>query len=245
MQPDNYIMTTIADRLAVAQSRIAQAAQKCARLPHSIRLLAVSKTKPIEDIIAAYDAGQRCFGENYVQEGVTKIEALKSTHPDIEWHFIGPLQSNKTSLVAQHFDWMHTLSREKIAQRLNEQRPAHLAPLNVCIQINISDEDTKSGIDAEQMLPLADSISQLPHLQLRGLMAIPSATNDTAQQRRELSELKQLFDTLKQHYPAVDTLSMGMSNDLDVAIECGSTMVRIGSAIFGERDYGAKETTRN
>lgn len=230
-------MTTIADRLAHAQSRIAQAAQKYARLPHSIRLLAVSKTKPIADIIAAYDAGQRCFGENYVQEGVTKIESLKTTHPDIEWHFIGPLQSNKTTLVAQHFDWMHTLSREKIAQRLNEQRPANLAPLNVCIQINISDEDTKSGIDAQQMLPMANSISQLPQLRLRGLMAIPSATDDIEQQTRELSELKHLFDTLKQHYPDVDTLSMGMSNDLDIAIACGSTMVRIGSAIFGERDY--------
>lgn len=235
-------MTTIADRLAVAQSRIAQAAQKYARLPHSIRLLAVSKTKPIADIIAAYDAGQRCFGENYVQEGVTKIESLKTTHPDIEWHFIGPLQSNKTTVVAQHFDWMHTLSREKIVQRLNEQRPANLAPLNVCIQINISDEDTKSGIDAQQMLPLANSISQLPQLRLRGLMAIPSATDDIEQQTRELSELKHLFDTLKQHYPDVDTLSMGMSNDLDIAIACGSTMVRIGSAIFGERDYSSKET---
>lgn len=235
-------MTTIADRLAVAQSRIAQAAQKYARRPHSIRLLAVSKTKPIADIIAAYDAGQRCFGENYVQEGVTKIESLKTSHPDIEWHFIGPLQSNKTTLVAQHFDWMHTLSREKIAQRLNEQRPANLAPLNVCIQINISDEDTKSGIDAQQMLPLANIISQLPQLRLRGLMAIPSATDDIEQQTRELSELKHLFDTLKQHYPDVDTLSMGMSNDLDIAIACGSTMVRIGSAIFGERDYSSKET---
>lgn len=235
-------MTTIADRLAHAQSRIAQAAQKCARLPHTIRLLAVSKTKPIADIIAAYNAGQRCFGENYVQEGATKIEALKDTHPDIEWHFIGPLQSNKTALVAQHFDWMHTLSREKIAQRLNEQRPTHLAPLNVCIQINISDEDTKSGIDAEQMLPLANIISQLPQLRLRGLMAIPTATDNITQQTRELTELKQLFETLKQHYPDVDTLSMGMSNDLDIAIECGSTMVRIGSAIFGERDYSSKET---
>lgn len=239
MQLDNYIMTTIADRLAIAQRRITQAAQKCARHPSSIRLLAVSKTKPIEDIIAAYQAGQRCFGENYVQEGAEKITALKGDFPDIEWHFIGPLQSNKTSIVAQHFDWMHTLSRDKIALRLNEQRPAELAPLNVCIQINISAEDTKSGIDAAQMLPLAELIAQLPNLALRGLMAIPTATADTELQLKEFSMLNNLFQELKSHYPAVDTLSMGMSNDLDTAISCGSTMVRIGSAIFGDRNYAA------
>lgn len=237
MQLDNYIMTTIADRLAIAQRRITQAAQKCARHPSNIRLLAVSKTKPIKDIIAAYQAGQRCFGENYVQEGAEKITALKGDFPDIEWHFIGPLQSNKTSIVAQHFDWMHTLSRDKIALRLNEQRPAELAPLNVCIQINISAEDTKSGIDAAQMLPLAELIAQLPNLALRGLMAIPTATADTELQLKEFSMLNNLFQELKSHYPAVDTLSMGMSNDLDTAISCGSTMVRIGSAIFGERNY--------
>ncbi|MBW3526369.1 YggS family pyridoxal phosphate-dependent enzyme [Shewanella sp. NKUCC05_KAH] len=230
-------MTTIADRLAIAQRRITQAAQKCARHPSNIRLLAVSKTKPIKDIIAAYQAGQRCFGENYVQEGAEKITALKGDFPDIEWHFIGPLQSNKTSIVAQHFDWMHTLSRDKIALRLNEQRPAELAPLNVCIQINISAEDTKSGIDAAQMLPLAELIAQLPNLALRGLMAIPTATADTELQLKEFSMLNNLFQELKSHYPAVDTLSMGMSNDLDTAISCGSTMVRIGSAIFGERNY--------
>lgn len=237
MQLDNYIMTTIADRLAIAQRRITQAAQKCARHPSNIRLLAVSKTKPIKDIIAAYQAGQCCFGENYVQEGAEKITALKGDFPDIEWHFIGPLQSNKTSIVAQHFDWMHTLSRDKIALRLNEQRPAELAPLNVCIQINISAEDTKSGIDAAQMLPLAELIAQLPNLALRGLMAIPTATADTELQLKEFSMLNNLFQELKSHYPAVDTLSMGMSNDLDTAISCGSTMVRIGSAIFGERNY--------
>ncbi|MGL5028077.1 MAG: YggS family pyridoxal phosphate-dependent enzyme [Shewanella oncorhynchi] len=232
-------MTTIADRLAIAQRRITQAAQKCARHPSSIRLLAVSKTKPIEDIIAVYQAGQRCFGENYVQEGAEKITALKGDFPDIEWHFIGPLQSNKTSIVAQHFDWMHTVSRDKIALRLNEQRPAELAPLNVCIQINISAEDTKSGIDAAQMLPLAELIAQLPNLALRGLMAIPTATADTELQLKEFSMLNNLFQELKSHYPAIDTLSMGMSNDLDTAISCGSTMVRIGSAIFGERNYAA------
>ncbi len=237
MQPDNYNMTTIADRLALAQHRIAQAAQKCARPAHSIQLLAVSKTKPLSDIICAYEAGQRRFGENYVQEGVSKIEALKTSHPHIEWHFIGPLQSNKTNLVAEHFDWMHTVSREKIAQRLNEQRPSDMAPLNVCIQINISNEDSKSGIEPEQMLPLANAIKQLAHLKLRGLMAIPTATENAQLQTLEFNRLQQLFYELKQHYPDIDTLSMGMSNDLDVAIACGSTMVRIGSAIFGERDY--------
>ncbi|MGL5392963.1 MAG: YggS family pyridoxal phosphate-dependent enzyme [Shewanella sp.] len=230
-------MTTIADRLALAQHRIAQAAQKCARTPEQIRLLAVSKTKPLGDIIEAYQAGQRCFGENYVQEGVDKINALTLDYPDIEWHFIGPLQSNKTNLVAQHFDWMHTLARDKIALRLNEQRPSTMAPLNVCIQINISDEASKSGIPASHMLPLAQLISTLPHLSLRGLMAIPTATASGALQLQEFTELQRLFATLKQTYPKVDTLSMGMSNDLDTAIACGSTLVRIGSAIFGERDY--------
>ncbi|GIU11964.1 YggS family pyridoxal phosphate enzyme [Shewanella morhuae] len=239
MQLDNYIMTTIADRLAIAHSRIAQAAQKCDRQPSSIRLLAVSKTKPVEDIIAAYQAGQRCFGENYVQEGAEKITALKATYPDIEWHFIGPLQSNKTNIVAQHFDWMHTVSRDKIAQRLNDQRPNELTPLNVCIQINISAEDTKSGIDTDQMLPLAKLITQLPNLTLRGLMAIPTATADAELQLKEFSTLHKLFQELQLHYPSIDTLSMGMSNDLDAAIRCGSTMVRIGSAIFGERNYPA------
>ncbi|SUI76203.1 Predicted enzyme with a TIM-barrel fold [Shewanella morhuae] len=239
MQLDNYIMTTIADRLAIAHSRIAQAAQKCDRQPSSIRLLAVSKTKPVEDIIAAYQAGQRCFGENYVQEGAEKITALKATYPDIEWHFIGPLQSNKTNIVAQHFNWMHTVSRDKIAQRLNDQRPNELTPLNVCIQINISAEDTKSGIDTDQMLPLAKLITQLPNLTLRGLMAIPTATADTELQLKEFSTLHKLFQELQLHYPSIDTLSMGMSNDLDAAIRCGSTMVRIGSAIFGERNYPA------
>ncbi|PIW60871.1 YggS family pyridoxal phosphate-dependent enzyme [Shewanella sp. CG12_big_fil_rev_8_21_14_0_65_47_15] len=230
-------MTTIADRLAIAQHRIAQAAQKCARLPNSIRLLAVSKTKPIEDIIAAYHAGQRYFGENYVQEGMAKIIELQGNYPDIEWHFIGPLQSNKTNIVAQYFDWMHTVSRDKIAIRLNEQRPISMAPLNICIQINISGEESKSGIDVEQMLPLAQLIAQLPNLTLRGLMAIPTATENSALQEQEFTKLKALFEELKHHYPDVDTLSMGMSNDLDTAIACGSTMVRIGSAIFGERDY--------
>ncbi|GGQ09676.1 YggS family pyridoxal phosphate enzyme [Shewanella litoralis] len=198
-------------------------------------MLAVSKTKPINDIIAAYDAGQRQFGENYVQEGETKITTLATDYPDIEWHFIGPLQSNKTRIVAEHFDWMHTVSRDKIAQRLNDQRPNNKKPLNVCIQVNISQEDSKSGVDANQVAMLALTINQLPNLRLRGLMAIPTATADTQLQQQEFANLKTLFDQLQQQYPSIDTLSMGMSGDMDIAIANGSTMVRIGSAIFGER----------
>ncbi|RPA46583.1 YggS family pyridoxal phosphate-dependent enzyme [Shewanella vesiculosa] len=228
-------MTTIADRISIAQSRINQAAQNCSRSSAEISLLAVSKTKPISDIIAAYQAGQRLFGENYVQEGETKITALQADYPDIEWHFIGPLQSNKSKIVAEHFDWMHTLSRDKIAQRLHEQRPNNKPPLNVCIQVNISQEESKSGVNAEDIATLALTINSLSQLTLRGLMAIPTATNDEQIQQQEFAQLKQLFDQLKQQYPSVDTLSMGMSNDMDIAIANGSTMVRIGSAIFGER----------
>jgi pyridoxal phosphate enzyme (YggS family) len=231
-------MTTIADRISIAQSRINQAAQNCSRSPDEINLLAVSKTKPISDIIAAYQAGQRLFGENYVQEGETKINALQADYPDIEWHFIGPLQSNKTKIVAGHFDWLHTLSRGKIAQRLHEQRPSDKSPLNVCIQVNISQEESKSGINSANfadVATLALTIASLPHLKLRGLMAIPTATADVQLQQQEFSQLKQLFDQLKQQYPSVDTLSMGMSGDMDIAIANGSTMVRIGSAIFGQR----------
>ncbi|UCX03960.1 YggS family pyridoxal phosphate-dependent enzyme [Shewanella glacialimarina] len=227
--------TTIADRLSIAQSRMNQAAQKCSRSPSEIKLLAVSKTKPISDIIEAYQAGQRLFGENYVQEGEQKIIAMQQAHPDIEWHFIGPLQSNKTKIVAEHFDWMHTLSREKTAKRLNDQRPAQKAPLQVCIQVNISQEDTKSGIDALAVIELAKQISQMPNLSLRGVMAIPTATDDANVQQAEFSQLKQIYQQLQQQFEGIDTLSMGMSGDLDMAIANGSTMVRIGSAIFGDR----------
>lgn len=227
--------TTIADRLSIAQSRMNQAAQKCSRLPSEIKLLAVSKTKPISDIIEAYQAGQRLFGENYVQEGEQKIIAIQQTYPDIEWHFIGPLQSNKTKIVAEHFDWMHTLSREKTAKRLNDQRPIQKSPLQVCIQVNISQEDSKSGIDAQAVIALATQISLMPNLTLRGVMAIPTATSDLQVQQTEFCELKQIYQQLQQRFEGIDTLSMGMSGDLDMAIANGSTMVRIGSAIFGER----------
>ncbi|CAM4016813.1 YggS family pyridoxal phosphate-dependent enzyme [Shewanella aquimarina] len=230
-------MTTIADRLAHAHQRIAQAAQNSSRDSKEIQLLAVSKTKPIDQIVAAYDAGQRLFGENYVQEGEEKINALRESHGDIEWHFIGPLQSNKTRTIAEHFDWMHTLSREKIARRLSEQRPDHLAPLQVCIQVNVSQEESKSGINPDEVAHLAETIASLPRLTLRGLMAIPTATDDVALQQDEFSQMQTLFNALKLRHPDLDTLSMGMSQDLEQAIAAGSTMVRIGSAIFGARDY--------
>ncbi|GIU42003.1 YggS family pyridoxal phosphate-dependent enzyme [Shewanella colwelliana] len=229
-------MTTIADRLANAHLRIAQAAQISSRDSEEIKLLAVSKTKPISQILAAYHAGQRLFGENYVQEGELKIIELRPSCPDIEWHFIGPLQSNKTKIIAEHFDWMHTLSREKIAKRLNDQRPEALMPLKVCIQVNISAEQSKSGIPPQELMSLARVINALPRIELRGLMAIPTATDDIAIQRREFAQMKVLFDQLRNVYPSVDTLSMGMSNDLEIAIDAGTTMVRIGTAIFGSRN---------
>lgn len=235
-------MTTIADRLANAHQRIARAAQNSSRHSDDIKLLAISKTKPNIQIIAAYEAGQRLFGENYVQEGESKIIALKPDYPDIEWHFIGPLQSNKSKVIAEHFDWIHTLSREKIAKRLNEQRPSHLQPLQVCIQVNISEEESKSGIAPDEVEALAAVVESLPNLRLRGLMTIPSATDDSAIQQQELSKMKLIYDILKIQCPNIDTLSMGMSKDLEMAIAAGSTMVRIGSAIFGERDYSQHES---
>ena len=205
----------------------------------NVRLLAVSKTKPVSAIEEAIKAGQKAFGENYVQEGVEKI-AYFNQQADLEWHFIGPLQSNKTKLVAAHFDWIQTVDRLKIAQRLSEQRPADKAPLNVLIQINISDEASKSGIAPEDMLPLAREIALLPNLKLRGLMAIPKPEHEPAQQKIALSKMQQLFNRLQTEFEGIDTLSMGMSDDMAAAIECGSTMVRIGTAVFGARDYGVK-----
>ncbi|MCK8043579.1 YggS family pyridoxal phosphate-dependent enzyme [Shewanella sp. 1CM18E] len=230
-------MTTITDRLAIAQHRITQAAQNASRRPEDVQLLAVSKTKPNEYIIEAYQAGQRRFGENYVQEGETKINSLSQAFPDIEWHFIGPLQSNKTKVVASLFDWMHTVDREKIAQRLNDQRPDDMPALNICIQVNISLEESKSGALAADVLGLADKIALLPNIKLRGLMAIPSADVDEQTASAELAALQALFNQLAERHSCVDTLSVGMSNDLELAVNHGSTMVRIGSAIFGERDY--------
>ena len=205
-----------------------------------VTLLAVSKTKPFADILTAYHAGQRQFGENYVQEGVEKIQLAKQQNiNDITWHLIGPLQSNKTRIVAEHFDWVQTIDRVKIAERLSQQRPDHLQPLQVLIQINISDENSKSGITAQQLEELAQQIINLPKLQLRGLMAIPAPTEDINQQTAVFNQMKVLLQQLQQRFPQqkIDTLSMGMTDDMQTAIACGSTMVRIGTAIFGKRNY--------
>lgn len=228
---------SISQNLAQIQQQIESLSAQFQR--ENVRLLAVSKTKPVSAIEEAIQAGQKAFGENYVQEGVEKI-AYFNQQADLEWHFIGPLQSNKTKLVAAHFDWIQTVDRLKIAQRLSEQRPADKAPLNVLIQINISDEASKSGIAPEEMLPLAKEIALLPNLKLRGLMAIPKPEHEPAQQKIALGKMQQLFNRLQTEFEGIDTLSMGMSDDMAAAIECGSTMVRIGTAVFGARDYGVK-----
>lgn len=225
---------SISENLSRIQQQIEQISAEHQR--ENVRLLAVSKTKPVQAIEEAIRAGQCAFGENYVQEGVEKI-AYFSGNKSLEWHFIGPLQSNKSRLVAEHFDWIQTMDRFKIAERLNEQRPEHLLPLNVLIQINISDESSKSGIQPEEMFSLAEKISQFPRLKLRGLMAIPKPESEPEQQKIVLRKMKDLFNRLQQRFESVDTLSMGMSDDMASAIECGSTMVRIGTAIFGARDY--------
>lgn len=225
----------ILTRLAQVRQQIANCAESCDRSPQDVTLIAVSKTKPAVDIIAAYEAGQRCFGENYLQEAELKIAAL--TDYDIEWHFIGRIQSNKTASIARHFDWVHTVSKLKHAQRLNQQRPDQLPPLMVCIQLNLSGESSKSGITADELPELASQISKLPKLRLRGLMTMPAATADEQQQRAVFSQLKQLQLELQQQDLTLDTLSMGMSNDMQSAICEGATMVRVGTAIFGARSY--------
>ena len=226
-------MTTISANLQAVRERIAAAARACGRDPASIRLLAVSKTKPAADVREAVAAGQSAFGENYVQEGITKIGEL--ARPDLEWHFIGPLQSNKTRLVAESFDWVHSIDRLKLAERLSAQRPESLPPLQVCLQVNISDEDSKSGLPADAIAELARQVAQLPRLRLRGLMAIPAPTDSVDEQLQAFWQVRVLYEQLINDGLALDTLSMGMSHDLEAAIAEGATIVRIGSAIFGER----------
>ncbi|UGS43589.1 YggS family pyridoxal phosphate-dependent enzyme [Pseudocitrobacter corydidari] len=231
-------MNDIAHNLAQVRDKISAAASRCGRLSEEVTLLAVSKTKPASAVEEAMAAGQRAFGENYVQEGVEKIRFFQDKGvTDLQWHFIGPLQSNKSRLVAEHFDWCHTVDRLKIATRLSEQRPAHLPPLNVLIQVNISDEQSKSGIEPEAIDALAAEVSALPNLCLRGLMAIPAPETEYDKQFAVAQQMAVAFARLKTHYPTVDTLSLGMSDDMEAAIAAGSTMVRIGTAIFGARDY--------
>lgn len=227
-------METIAERLKSVQKTLKQSTLDVHRPSNSVKLLAVSKTKPVSDIVLAYEAGQRLFGENYVQEGVEKIQALQHL-TDIEWHFIGPLQSNKTRLVAEHFDWVQGLDRLKIAQRLNDQSPTGKV-LNACIQLNIDDDQDKAGIAVEQLDEFAQQIDALPNISLRGLMTIPKAKQNQQQQIASFVRMAELFDSLKKRYASVDTLSMGMSGDMHNAIQSGSTMVRVGTAIFGSRN---------
>ena len=223
----------IADNLQRIHDRIAQACQASDRLPTSVGLLAVSKTFGPDAVVQAHAAGQTAFGENYIQEAVDKITAL--THLPLQWHCIGPIQSNKTRLVATHFDWVHTVDRLKIAQRLSEQRPAHLPPLQVCIQVNVDGGPTKSGVAPAEALALAREVATLPRLQVRGLMCIPEIAPDFVAACVVFARARALFDQINSTGMTLDTLSMGMSADLEAAIASGSTLVRVGSAIFGER----------
>ena len=234
-------MTHLRDNLSHVQARIAAACLASARTVDRVQLLAVSKTFGAEDVSEVAACGQRDFGENYIQEGVEKITKLAAqTHtPALVWHCIGPIQSNKTKLVSEHFDWVHTVDRLKIAQRLNEQRPAHLPALQVCIQVNIDGGDSKSGVAPTEALALALEVAKLPRLTLRGLMTIPDPVDGFEAQVAVHNKARALFDEVRfvLNSPQFDTLSMGMTGDLEAAIHAGSTMVRVGTAIFGGRTY--------
>ena len=228
----------VAENLEQVRKNIELACKEAGRDPKEVTLISVSKTKPASAIAEAIDAGQRAFGENYVQEGVDKIRYFQEQgKTDLQWHFIGPLQSNKSRLVAEHFDWCHTVDRLRIATRLNDQRPAEMPALNVLIQINISDENSKSGIALSELDALAAEVAELPRLSLRGLMAIPAPESSYERQFAVAQQMAVAFEALKARYNTVDTLSLGMSDDMEAAIAAGSTMVRIGTAIFGARDY--------
>ena len=229
------------DKLHAVQARIAAACVASGRSADAVQLLAVSKTFSAEDVRQVAACGQRDFGENYIQEGVDKITALQGGAYALVWHCIGPMQSNKTKLVAEHFDWAHTVDRLKIAQRLNDQRPAYLPPLNVCLQVNIDGGDTKSGIAPAEVLVLAQEVAKLPRITLRGLMTIPDPVDGFDAQAAVHANARALFDEVKGtlNLPQFDTLSMGMTGDLEAAIHAGSTMVRVGTAIFGGRTYAA------
>ena len=228
-------MSTIALKLQQVHAHIAQACAAAERPVSAVTLLCVSKTQTADAVRAAFEAGERSFGENYVQEGIDKIATLADLRSRITWHLIGPLQSNKTRVVAEHFDWVHSVDRLKIAQRLSEQRPVHLPPLQICLQVNISGEASKSGLMPDELPQVAQAVSQLPRLQLRGLMSIPEPAESEAQQRAPHAALRELFHALNQTGLALDTLSMGMTADMNAAILEGATVVRVGTAIFGAR----------
>jgi pyridoxal phosphate enzyme (YggS family) len=233
-------MFSIADNLLNVRQRIKKAQIEAERDLASVQLLAVTKTRSAEDLLAAMQSGLSAFGENYVNEAVSKQETLKAlcsedAYQALIWHFIGPVQSNKTKIIAQHFDWVQSVDREKIAQRLNDQRPNDLKPLNVCIQININHEESKSGLNIQEVKTLAKLIHALPNLTLRGLMTIPKAVQSPEALQASFIEMEALFKQLKMLYSDIDTLSMGMSGDIETAINNGSTMVRVGTALFGQR----------
>lgn len=235
-------MTTIGDNLQQVRARVAKACKSAGRDAAGVQLLAVSKTFGPEAVRDAHAAGQRAFGENYVQEALSKIEALAGLRAELEWHCIGPLQSNKTRLVAEHFDWVHSVDRLKIAQRLSEQRPAGLRSLQVCLQVNVDGGANKSGVTPAEAVALASAVAELPRLRLRGIMAIPEPAPDFVAQRALFMGAAAVFDQIRSAGIAIDTLSLGMSADLEAAIAAGSTMVRVGAAIFGGRP---RPTTRS
>jgi len=233
-------MFSIADNLTNVRQRIKKAQIAANRDLASVQLLAVTKTRSAEDLIVAMQSGLSCFGENYVNEAVSKQKTIRSlctedAYQALVWHFIGPVQSNKTKIITEHFDWVQSIDREKIAQRLNDQRPHDLPPLNVCIQVNINHEESKSGLNIQEVEALAKLIDSLPHLTLRGLMTIPKAVQSPEALQASFLEMETLFKQLKAIYPDIDTLSMGMSGDIEAAITNGSTMVRVGTALFGQR----------
>lgn len=232
-------MSIIPQNLQAVHERIASAAVVASRRSDEILLLAVSKTFGADAVLEAAHAGQVAFGENYLQEAIDKMAAVRDAEAGLllEWHFIGPIQSNKTRPIAEHFDWVHSVEREKIAQRLSDQRPDTLSPLNVCLQINISGETSKSGATIDEAAALAHAVAVMPRLRLRGLMAIPEAADTEEEQRKPFRALRELFDRLNAEGLALDTLSMGMSQDMNAAVAEGATIVRVGTAIFGKRDY--------
>lgn len=232
-------MTAILSNLQAVRRAVTEAATTAGRAVDSVRLLAVSKTFPAASVREAYEAGQNTFGENYLQEALDKIAALRDL--PLEWHFIGPIQSNKTRPIAEHFAWVHGVDRLKVAERLSAQRPTSLPPLNICLQVNVSGEASKSGVAPEEVAQLANAVMRLPGLRLRGLMAIPAPTDDPARLRAPFVRMRELLASLNAQGMQLDTLSMGMSHDFAVAIQEGATIVRVGTAIFGARDYGGDQ----